>query len=146
MRDLETIAAALTIAETGHLVFSTLHTNSSPQTIDRIVDVFPSRQQNQVRLQLASVLRAIITQRLIPNKADGKLIPACEILLNNSAVSAVIREGKTFLIDQILETSASEGMMMLEKYLAMLYRNNQITKETAYYYAIRQTQISKLIE
>lgn len=145
MRDYETIQAAMTIAETGHLVFATLHTNSVPQTIDRIVDVFPASQQNQVRIQLAATLRSIVTQRLLPT-ADGKgRIPACEILMNNTATAATIREGKTHMIDNILETSADQGMITFERSLADLYGKGLITKEIALSYAIRPQTIGKLI-
>lgn len=146
MRDYETIQTALTIAETGHLVFSTLHTNSAPQTIDRIVDVFPSHQQNQVRLQLSSVLRAIISQRLVPTIDGTGRIPACEVMMNNSALASVIREGKTHLIDNIIETSSQEEMILMERYLFMLYKSGKISKDAALYHAIRPTQMEKMIE
>lgn len=145
MRDYETIQAAMTIAETGHLVFSTLHTNSVPQTIDRIVDVFPPQQQNQVRIQLAATLRAVISQRLIPNVDNSGRLPACEILTSNPAVAATIRDGKTHMIDNILETSSEQGMVTLERYLSTLYAQGKITKETAVSYAIRPEQIKKYI-
>lgn len=145
MRDQETIQAAMTIAETGHLVFSTLHTNSVPQTIDRIVDVFPPEQQNQIRIQLASTLRAVVSQRLVPVVDNSGRIPACEILLNNAATAATIRDGKTHMIDNILETSTEQGMVMFERYLSDLYAKGQITKEIAQSYAIRPQQISKYI-
>jgi len=146
MRDYDTIQAALTIAETGHLVFSTLHTNSVPQTIDRIVDVFPPRQQNQVRLQLASSLKAIVSQRLVPTIDKRTRIPAIEILIGNAAVSSVIRENKTHLLDNIIETSSDQGMIILEKYLANLYFEGKISKETALFHAIRPIQMQKLIK
>ncbi|OGK15583.1 hypothetical protein A3H80_03705 [Candidatus Roizmanbacteria bacterium RIFCSPLOWO2_02_FULL_37_19] len=145
MRDYETIQAALTIAETGHLVFSTLHTNSVPQTIDRIVDVFPSRQQNQVRMQLASTLKAVISQRLVPTIDQKSRIPACELLMSNPAISSIIRENKTHLIDNVLETSSDQGMMLMEQYLASLYLEGKISRETAIYNAIRPQQVQKLI-
>lgn len=146
MRDYDTIQAALTIAETGHLVFSTLHTNSVPQTIDRIVDVFPPRQQNQVRLQLASTLKAVVSQRLIPTIDKRTRIPAIEILIGNPAVSSVIRENKTHLLDNIIETSSDQGMIILEKYLANLYFEGKIARETALFHAIRPVQMQKLIK
>jgi len=145
MRDYETIAAALTIAETGHLVFSTVHTNSAPQTVDRIIDVFPPHQQNQVRMQLSSILKAVVSQRLVPNINDNGRIAACEILLNNPAVASIIRDGKTHLIDNVIQTSANEGMILLEKSLFNLYTQGMITKETALSYAIRGNEIKKLI-
>ncbi len=145
MRDYETIQAAMTIAETGHLVFATLHTNSVPQTIDRIVDVFPPQQQNQIRIQLAATLRAVIAQRLLPNQDNSGRVPACEILISNPAVSSVIRDGKTHMLENILETSSDQGMITFEKSLSELFAQGKITKETAYSYAIRPQQISKYI-
>ena len=106
MRDLETIDAALTLAETGHLVFTTLHTNSAAQTADRIIDVFPPHQQQQVRMQLANVLLGVVSQRLLPKTAGGRTV-ACEIMVANSAVRATIREGKTHQLPNIIQTSAS---------------------------------------
>lgn len=144
MRDYETIQAALTIAETGHLVFSTVHTNSASQTIDRIIDVFPEHQQSQIRIQLASMLKGVVTQRLVPGIEAGR-VPACEVLLNNSAVAATIREGKTHMIDNIIQTSSGEGMIFFENHLASLYTSGKITREIALAYAIRPTEIQKLI-
>lgn len=146
MRDFETISLALTAAETGHLVFSTLHTNSAPESIDRIIDTFPPHQQNQIKNQLAVVLKMVITQRLIPKQNSLDRIPAVEILLNNSAVSNSIREGKTFLIPNILETSEDEGSLLFEKNLLNLYRSGIITKETAFSYAIRPKEIERFIK
>lgn len=146
MRDYETIAAALTVAETGHLVFSTVHTNSAAQTIDRIIDVFPPHQQQQIKIQLASVLKAVVTQRLIPNVQNTGRLPACEILLNNSAVASIIREGKTHLIDNVIQTSAHEGMIYFEKDLFSLYSQGKISKDVALSYAIRAAEIKKMIE
>jgi len=145
MRDYETIQAAMTIAETGHLVFSTLHTNSVPQTIDRIVDVFPPQQQNQIRIQLASSLQAVVSQRLLPNIDGTGRIAACEILINNPAVAATIRDGKTHMIENILETSTESGMITMERALSNLYAQGKITKEVALNYAIRPQQIRKYI-
>jgi len=130
MRDLESIQLALTIAETGHLVFSSLHTNSASQTIDRIVDVFPSSAQDQIRVQLASVFTAIISQRLVPAIGGGR-IPAFEILLTNSAVKNIIREGKTFMLDNVIQTSADVGMISLDSYLAKLVIERRVTEEEA---------------
>jgi len=146
MRDFETISLALTAAETGHLVFSTLHTNSAPESIDRIIDTFPPHQQNQIRNQLAIVLKMVITQRLIPKQNSVDRIPAVEILFNNSAVSNSIREGKTYLIANILETSEEDGSMLFEKNLLTLYRSGIITKETAFSYAIRPKEIGRFIK
>lgn len=145
MRDYDTISSAITIAETGHLVFSTVHTNSAPETIDRIIDVFPPHQQNQVRSQLASSLHAVVSQRLIPNIDGTGRIPICETLINNPAVSALIREGKTHLIENVMQTSAKEGMLLLESYIADLYHKGKISKDLAYEYAIRPREIRKLI-
>lgn len=145
MRDYETVQAALTIAETGHLVFSTVHTNSSAETINRIVDIFPSNQQNQVKVQLSATLAAVVSQRLVPNIEGNGRIPAFEILLNNSAVSTIIREGKTHLIDGVIETSGAEGMTLIEKHLYSLYIQKKITKQTASHFSIRPDQIKKMI-
>lgn len=145
MRDFETIQAALTIAETGHLVFSTLHTKSAPETIDRIIDVFPSAQQNQIRSQLASVLLSVITQRLLPNADKTGRVPALEILMNNTAVSSIIREGKIFMLDNVIETGEENGMILFEKYLAQLSQKGLITKETALSYALRPREITKFL-
>ena len=145
MRDFDTIQAALTIAETGHLVFSTLHTGSTPEAINRIVDVFPGAQQSQIRSQLASVLRAVVSQRLVPTLDGNSRIPAVEILLNIQAVSALIREGKSFLIDNVLETGEEQDIIIFEKYLAHLYRQNLISRETAIAYAQRPNEIKKFI-
>ncbi len=145
MRDLETIQSALTIAETGHLVFSTLHTGSTPETISRIIDVFPASQQNQIRIQLASVLTAVVAQRLVPNVDLTKRIPAIELLLNLPAVSAVIRDGRIHMLDNILETGEENGLFLFEKYLAKLYDKSLISKETALAYALRPNEITKFI-
>lgn len=135
MRDLETIEAALTVAETGHLVFTTLHTNSAAQTTDRIIDVFPPHQQQQVRLQLANVLLGVISQRLIP-KTNGGRVAACEIMVANSAVKNLIREGKTHQLTNIIQTSASEGMISLDKVLAELVSKGDITLDDALTWAL----------
>ena len=130
MRDLETIEAALTVAETGHLVFTTLHTNSAAQTTDRIIDVFPPHQQQQVRMQLANVLQGVVSQRLIPKTQGGRVV-ACEIMMANSAVKNLIREGKTHQLNNIIQTSASEGMIGLDKVLAELVSKGDITLDDA---------------
>jgi twitching motility protein PilT len=146
MRDYDTIQAALTVAETGHLVFSTVHTNSAPQTIDRIIDVFPPHQQQQVRVQLASVLKAVISQRLLPDITGKGRVVGYEVLLNNSAVSSIIRDGKTNLIDNVIQTSSEEDMIFFERSLFNLYTQGKISRETAYNYAIRPNEIKKMIE
>ncbi|PIY68601.1 type IV pili twitching motility protein PilT [Candidatus Roizmanbacteria bacterium CG_4_10_14_0_8_um_filter_39_9] len=145
IRDHETIQLVLTLAETGHLVFSTLHTGSAREAIDRIVDVFPSNQQNQVRNSLSGTLVSVIAQRLIPDSSGLSRIPAFEILTNNASVSSIIRDGKNFMLDNVLETNEDAGMILFEKYLAKLYRSGQITKEEAVDHAIRKNLISKFI-
>jgi twitching motility protein PilT len=134
MRDLDSIQSALTIAETGHLVFSVLHTNSAAQTVDRIVDVFPSNVKEQVKVQLASVVTAIVSQRLLP-AINGGRIPAFEVLISNSAVKNIIREGKTFMLDNIIQTSADVGMISLDSYLVKLVIDNKISEEVALNYS-----------
>lgn len=128
MRDLETIATTITLAETGHLVFATLHTYSASQTIDRIIDIFPPFQQNQIRMQVSTILQGIITQRLVPKK-DGGRVAAREILINNSAIANMIRENKISQIKNTIQTSAKEGMVTMENALAKLYKDGAITKE-----------------
>lgn len=144
MRDYETIAAALTVAETGHLVFATLHTNSASQTVDRVVDVFPSEQQDQVRLQLSNVLEAVISQRLLPAISGGRLV-AHELMLATTAIKTAIREGKTHQIDSIIQTSSEQGMNTLEASLATLVRDGKITMETAKSYALRPEQLGRMV-
>lgn len=146
MRDHDTIQAALTIAETGHLVFSTVHTNSAPETVDRIVDVFPPHQQNQVRVQLASELQAVVSQRLLPRSDRTGRVAACEILVTNPAVASIVRDGKSHLLDNVIQTSANEGMILLEGYLHKLYKEGKIDRETAISHAIRPKEIRKLLE
>ncbi|QQG43931.1 MAG: PilT/PilU family type 4a pilus ATPase [Candidatus Roizmanbacteria bacterium] len=145
MRDYDTIQAALTIAETGHLVFSTLHTSTASETVNRVIDVFPPAQQNQIRAQLSSSLKAVVSQRLIPNLARNGRVLAAEVLINTPAVASVIRDGKAFLIDNIIETGEEYKMMLFEKSLAKLYTSGQISKETAYAYAFRQNEIKKFV-
>jgi twitching motility protein PilT len=135
MRDLETIEAALTVAETGHLVFTTLHTNSAAQTADRIIDVFPPHQQQQVRQQLASVLLGVVSQRLIPRVQGGRIV-ACEIMVADSAVRNLIREGKTHQLQNVIQTSAAAGMISLDKVLAELVARGEITLDDALTWAI----------
>lgn len=130
MRDLDTISTALTAAETGHLVLSTLHTSGAAKSIDRIIDVFPPHQQLQVRLQIASVIQAIISQQLLP-KAIGKgRLLATEIMIATPAIRNLIREGKTYQIDNIIQTSKKEGMQTMDNSLLDLYKQGLITKET----------------
>lgn len=146
MRDFETISLVLTAAETGHLVFSTLHTNSAPETIDRIIDAFPPHQQAQIKNQLAIVLKMIVTQRLVPKLDSIGRIPAVEILINSSPVSTSIREGKTFLISNIMMTSESDGSLLFEKSLLNLFRAGLISKETAFSFAIRPKELERFIK
>lgn len=144
MRDPETMQAALTIAETGHVVFATLHTNSAAQSIDRIVDSFPDHQRSQIRVQLASVLKGIISQRLIPRITGGR-VPAVEILLGTSAVASNIRDGKTHLIDSAIQTSKDIGMITLEDSLTQLVRAGQISLEIAKGFANHPDEINRLV-
>lgn len=135
MRDPETIQAALTLAETGHLVLSTLHTNDTVQSVDRIIDVFPSWQQDQIRMQLALSLVAIISQRLLPKTDNTWRVAARELLLNNDAVKNLIISWKSHQLYSVLEVSGNEGMMLMDKYLTKLFQRELITKETLMSYA-----------
>jgi twitching motility protein PilT len=135
MRDYETISAAITAAETGHLVFSTLHTIGSAPTIDRIIDVFPPNQQNQIRAQLSVTLQAVVSQQLLPT-LDGVLRPAYEIMVVNSAIRNLIRENKTFQIENIIQTSASQGMRTMDMSIYELFRTRVISKETAMLFSV----------
>ncbi|KKT73347.1 MAG: Type IV pilus retraction protein PilT [Candidatus Collierbacteria bacterium GW2011_GWB1_44_6] len=144
MRDPETMQAAMTVAETGHLVFATLHTNSASQSIERIVDSFPEEQQSQVVLQLSMVLEAVLSQRLVPT-ISGKRAVATEIMVVTPAVRNNIREGKTFQIDNVIQTSGNLGMRLIENSLAELVNKNVIDKTTALEYAIRPTLLDKLL-
>ena len=145
MRDLETITAALTVAETGHLVFATLHTNSAALTIDRIIDVFPEDSKLQVRLQLSGVLEAVLSQRLIPSLKGGR-VAAAEIMIGTSAVRTSIREGKTHMIDNIIQTSASMGMISFESALGKLINEGKISLEAAQSYALRPEELYRLVK
>lgn len=145
MRDLETISSALTVAETGHLVFSTLHTNNAPQTIDRIVDVFPPYQQRQIRVQLANNLLGIVSQRLITRIGGGRVV-VVEVMKNIPAVASLIREGKTYQLDSIIQTSAEEGMIPLDKSLAELYKAGEIRYEDALAYANNKKGFKMMME
>jgi len=144
MRDYETIASAITIAETGHLVFATLHTNSASQSIDRIIDVFPENQQDQVRMQLAGSTAGIVSMRLVPAIGGGRL-PACEILLSSGAVQTAIREGKTHQIDNIIQTSGALGMILMDASLAFLVRAGRIALDVARSYSIRPEELDRLV-
>ena len=129
------VSAAVTAAETGHLVFSTLHTNNAAQTIDRIIDMFPAEQQDQVRVQLAGSLAGIFSQRLIP-RVSGGLIPAYELLINNNAVGTLIREARTQEINAIIQTSSEEGMIDMDRMLSDLVHRGEVTVEHAYEHAM----------
>jgi twitching motility protein PilT len=144
MRDLETIAAAITIAETGHLVFATLHTNSASQSIDRMVDVFPPHQQPQIRSQLANILMAICSQRLIPTIGGGR-IAAAEIMVATPAVRNIIREGKSHQLEAVIQTGAEFGMQSMDKTLVNLIHNGTITYEEARNYAIDIDELDRLM-
>lgn len=144
MRDYETIAAALTIAETGHLVFATLHTNSASQTIDRIVDVFPQNQQGQVRLQLSNTLEGVFSMRLLPAIGGGRVV-AYEVMLGTPAVRTVIREGKTHLLDNIIQTSHEFGMRTMESSLVELVKSGKISLEVAQSYSLRPDELARLL-
>tara|TARA_B100000508_G_scaffold138723_1_gene135363 strand:- start:6932 stop:7999 length:1068 start_codon:yes stop_codon:yes gene_type:complete len=144
MRNHETIEAAVTAAETGHLVYSTLHTNDAAQTINRIVDSFPGNQQDQIRVQLASSLIAIFSQRLIPHIAGG-LVPAYELLINNTAVSNLVRENRIHEIPSVIETGLEQGMIDMNRSLARLVQNGDITVENAFTYSTNQKGLERLI-
>ena len=144
MRDNETIRTAITAAETGHLVISTLHTVGAANTIDRIIDIFPPEQQQQIRVQISMVLRMVVSQRLLP-KVTGEYIPAFEIMHINNAISNIIREGKTHQINNMIETSSQEGMIDMDSYIMKHYRNGDITAETALSNAMNQDKLRRLI-
>ncbi|MEN9649807.1 MAG: hypothetical protein RL094_774 [Candidatus Parcubacteria bacterium] len=144
MRGHETMSAAVTAAETGHLVFSTLHTNNAAQTIDRIIDSFPANQQDQIRIQLASSLTGIFSQRLIP-RISGGMIPAYELLIANSAVANLIREKRTHEINTVIETGLQEGMIDMNRSLAELVRKGEITIENAYQHSLNPKILERLL-
>lgn len=144
MRSPNTIATAVTAAETGHLVFATVHTNDAAQTINRIVDAFPGSQQNQIKTQLASSLIAIFSQRLIP-RIEGGLVPAYELLVNNNAVANLIRDGRTHEITSIIETGLEQGMIDMNRSLAQLVQKGEITVENAFNYSSNPKGLERLI-
>lgn len=144
MRDLETMKAAMTTAETGHLVFATLHTNSAAQTVDRVIDSFPEEQQEQIRSQLANSLEAVFSQRLVPTK-DGKRAVVVEVMVSTPAIKSNIREGKTHQIDNVIQTSQEMGMILLESSLANLVNRGVVDKDVAYKYANHPTVLARLI-
>lgn len=142
MRDFETIRVAMTAAETGHLLLATLHTKGAVSTIDRIIDTFPSNQQAQIRIQLSMILNTVISQQLVPGK-DGGMVPAFEIMHMNSAIRNMIRDSKNYQIDNIIQTSAAEGMLTMDQSLINLYQEGKITKETAIEYATYPEQVAR---
>lgn len=144
MRGLETISTAVTAAETGHMVFSTLHTNNASQTIDRIIDSFPAGQQAQIRVQLSSSLAGIFSQRLIP-RISGGLVPAYELLINNSAVANLIRESRTHEIPMVIETGSELGMIDMNRSLADLVRAGEISAENAYLHSYNPRSLERMI-
>ncbi|MEK7187813.1 MAG: PilT/PilU family type 4a pilus ATPase [Patescibacteria group bacterium] len=145
MRDATSIATAMTASETGHLVFSTLHTNSAAQTIDRIIDSFPPEQQSQAMSQLAATLVAIVSQRLVPRLSGGR-IPVNEIMIVNPAIRNLIRERKIYQIDLVIETSVQEGMVTLNRSLATLVKNKEISLENAELYSLNPAELRILLE
>lgn len=145
MRDLETIASVITAAETGHLVFATLHTNNASQTIHRIVDVFPPEQQNQIRFQLSGSLLGVVSQRLVP-ALDGGFLPACEVMMANSAISTLIRENKIHEIPTVIETSSKDGMISLNRALADLVRKKKISLKSAVGYSFKPSELRSILK
>ncbi|MBU4224061.1 PilT/PilU family type 4a pilus ATPase [Patescibacteria group bacterium] len=144
MRDIETVSAAVTAAETGHLILSSLHTNNAAQTIDRIVDSFQPEQQNQIRLQLANALLGIFSQRLVPRISGGRIV-AYELLINNAAIKNIIRESRTHEIDMVIETSLESGMISLNRSLASLVREGEITVENAFAYSLNPRELEAMV-
>jgi twitching motility protein PilT len=144
MRDLETISAAITIAETGHLVFATLHTNSAAQSIDRMIDVFPPHQQPQIRSQLANILQGICAQRLVPAIGGGRVV-AAEVLVANPAVRNIIREGKSHQLDAVIQTGADQGMQTMDRTLVKLVQSGVVTYDDAREYAVDIAEFERLM-
>jgi len=144
MRDLETIASAITIAETGHLVFATLHTNSASQSIDRMIDVFPAHQQPQIRSQLSNIIKAVVSQRLVPT-SQGERVVAAEILVANSAVKNIIRESKTHQLEAVIQTSSAEGMQSMDNVLAGLIKSGRVSYEEARPYAVDPEELDRIV-
>ena len=144
MRDLETISAAITIAETGHLVFATLHTNAAAQSIDRMIDVFPPHQQPQVRSQLANILQGICAQRLVPAIGGGRVV-AAEIMVANPAIRNIIREGKTHQLDTVIQTGADQGMQTMDRTLVKMVQSGIITYDDAREFAVDLVEFERLM-
>ena len=145
MRDLDTIATTMTAAETGHLIFATLHTNNSAQTVDRIVDVFPAHQQNQIRSQLANVLLGVVSQRLVP-KIGGGRAAAVEIMIKNHAIGNLIRENRSYQIDSVIETSLKDGMVSLDRALSQMVKNGIISLDDAFSYTSNREYLKTIIK
>ncbi len=145
MRDLESISTTITLAETGHLVLATLHTNDASQTIDRIIDVFPAYQQSQIRAQLSNVLLGVVSQRLLPRVGGGR-VPSLEIMTNVNAVSNIIREGKTHQLPNVIHTSSADGMISMDRYLAGLVSQGQVKVEDALPYTTDQSLFRGLLK
>ena len=143
MRDLDTISTAITAAETGHLVFSTLHTIGAAATIDRVIDVFPPHQQDQIRVQLGTVLLAVVSQSLIPLASGHGRVAAFEVMHANPAIKNLIRENKTHQIESIIQTSRNAGMQTMDDYIFKLYMENQIDSEQALEFAQKPEVLSK---
>jgi twitching motility protein len=144
MRDLETISAAITIAETGHLVFATLHTNSAAQSIDRMIDVFPPHQQPQVRSQLANILQGICAQRLVPAIGGGRVV-AAEVMIANPAIRNIIREGKTHQLDTVIQTGSDQGMQTMDRTLVKLVQSGVVTYDDAREFAVDLVEFERLM-
>lgn len=144
MRDLETISSAITIAETGHLVLATLHTNNAAQSIDRMIDVFPPYQQQQIRVQLSNILQGVVSQRLIAALGGGR-VAAAEIMVSTPAVRNIIREGKTHQLDAVIQTSADQGMVSMDKALAIMVKSGHISTDEAINYAIDRAEFERLL-
>jgi len=145
IRDYETIASAITVAETGHLVFTTLHTNTASQTMDRMIDVFPSNQQGQIRQQLAGSIKAVVSQRLVPT-IDGAQTVVAEVLIANSAIKNLIRESKTHLMENVIQTSSADGMILMENSLVDKVRQGVVSKEVARDFSFRPDIFDQLME
>ena len=144
MRDAETMHTAMSAAETGHTVIATLHTKGAVNAIDRIIDMFPSTQQTQIRVQLATVLKTVVSQQLLPD-CEGGMVPACEIMHMNSAIRSMIRDNRNHQIDNAIASGGKEGMISMDQAILALYRNGQITKETALMYADKPDQIKRTL-
>ena len=144
MRDPETMHTAMTAAETGHLVIATLHTRGAVNAIDRIIDAFPGTQQAQIRMQLSTVLRTVVSQQLLPD-IHGGMIPACELLQMNNAVRSMIREGRNHQIDNAIASGSREGMISMDQSIARLYREGKISQETALHHADKPDQLKRLM-